>query len=291
MKIREFGTPRAAITHVYQDFKERAQLVPNRVWQGTDVSNKPEMGIYEVEDVAFSFEIATDVVQYHRASIGPNLPWADNHFLLERVSGQPINPGETWKEWPYGHSADKFRGYGPDADQFNHSYAERYWPRLAGVTKGGRLEPGTELVNTVGDFDHLDDLKDFQRRGIRYLYGDLADVINLLVKNPDTRNAYLPVWFPEDTGVVHGGRTPCSLGYLFRMRRNELSVFYDIRSCDLKRHFRDDVYLTVRLLLWVLQRCKEVEKARPGFWQEVDPGKFTMHIGSLHVFKNDWREL
>jgi thymidylate synthase len=125
------------------------------------------------------------------------------------------------------------------------------------------------------------------RQGVRYRYGDLGDVVDLLVKNPLTRNAYLPVWFPEDTGIVHGGRAPCTLGYLFRLRDNALSIAYYIRSCDFRRHFQDDVYLTIRLLLWVIERCREKDRR----WDSVVPGKFSMHIGSLHIFKNDYRQM
>jgi thymidylate synthase len=202
-------------------------------------------------------------LKYYQRDIGPNLPWADRHFELERVSGEPINPGETWKEWPYAHSADKFRRAG---ECFSHTYAERYWPKEA----NGEL---------------LGDLRPLQ--GVRYLYGDLNDVVRLLVREPLTRQAYLPVWFPEDTGVVHGERVPCTLGYHFMRRNDELSVFYPIRSCDFVRHFRDDLYLTVRLLLWVLYEARKLDPT----WNSVRPGIFTMWIGSLHCFLGDYQRL
>lgn len=256
-------------------FKRVARIVPPSIWQGVDVSGKPEMGTYELEDVFFSFPVGTEDLAYHRQSIKPSLPWADRHFELDRVSGEPLNPGKTWTEWPYAHKANEFRPIRTHKEpQFNHSYAERYWPKLAGLTDEGATKDCPEYIR-----------ENFSSRvGIRYDYGDLGDVINLLVRNPLTRNAYLPVWFPEDTGVVHGGRTPCSIGYLFRMRENRLSVFYDIRSCDYVRHFRDDVYLTVRLLLWVLDQCRKKDEQ----WNKVKPGMFSMHIGSFHIFKNDW---
>ena len=31
-----------------------------------------------------------------------------------------------------------------------------------------------------------------------------GDVIDLLEREPFTRQAYLPIWFPEDTGAFHG---------------------------------------------------------------------------------------
>jgi hypothetical protein len=276
---------RDAYGRVTYSFKNFAKLVPANTWQGVDVHSKPEMATRELEDYYFSFILGTEELDYYRIQIGPNLPWADRHFELDRVSGEPLNPGYTWMEWPYSHSANNFRKrFHPGGEeQFNHSYAERYWPKYAGRTENGQLHL-SGLV--TGGSDVLSALAS-PHSGIRYKYGDLADVVGLLVKNPLTRNAYLPVWFPEDTGVVHGGRTPCSIGYLFRMRENKLSVFYDIRSCDFVRHFQDDVYLTIRLLLWVLKECRK----RDDHWNEVTPGDFTMHIGSFHIFANDWQKV
>jgi hypothetical protein len=61
-----------------------------------------------------------------------------------------------------------------------------------------------------------------------------------------------------------------------------------MRSCDFIRHFRDDVYLTIRLLLWVLDRLREVDNEN---WKDVSPGTFRMHITSLHMFKQDRENL
>lgn len=263
---------RAAYSDLTMLFKREANVVPPTTWQSVDVSSKPEMATRELEDMFFGFPIKTENLDYHRTMIGPNLPWADDHFEKDRVSGEPLNPGLTWAQWPYALKADGFRN---EHGQFNHSYAERYWSKYANTVPDGQIKEHFELLNESYS----------EREGIRYKYGDLSDVVNLLVRNPGTRNAYLPVWFPEDTGVVHGGRTPCTIGYLFRMRENRLSVFYDIRSCDFVRHFKDDVYLTIRLLIWVLERCREKDNR----WDRVDPGMFTMHIGSFHIFENDWR--
>lgn len=280
MRFKNF---RRAYETLREDFRSQSTLVPPHIWQGVDVSTKPEMATHELEDYFFRFPIAAEELDYHRAQIGPNNPWADRHFELDRVSGEPLNPGYTWQEWPYAHKADGFRD---EHGQFNHSYAERYWPKHAARTDQGELK-GT----LYEDYDRKDPKRMGRafppRQGVRYEYGDLSDVIKLLVKNPLTRNAYLPVWFPEDTGVVHGGRTPCSIGYLFRMREGRMSVFYDIRSCDFVRHFQDDVYLTVRLLLWVLSECRKLDPK----WDEVKPGDFTMHIGSFHIFANDWQKV
>lgn len=272
-------------------------VVDSGTWQSIPTKGKPEMMTHEVEDVVIEFQMGSEDLAYHRAQIGPNTPWADRHFELDRVSGYPRNPGLTWQEWPYALKADGFRDL--EGGQFNHSYAERYWPKYAGLTveNDGVPSPFQEkMANLTNNRDQGGyDGKRYPIEGIRYRYGDLNDVVNLLFKNPGTRGAYLPVTFPEDTGIVHGGRTPCTIGYLFRMREGRLHVFYDIRSCDFVRHFQDDVYLTVRLVLWMLEqlRAKEQQRAavddRNPVWRDVKPGRFVMHIGSLHIFRNDWR--
>lgn len=233
--------------------------VKGTTWQSVDVSRQPEMVTREV--MGFDFKVWTTETGIARLQkdIKPNLPWAEDHFL-ERVSGQPLNPGSEWKNWPWGNSADKFRDKN---GQFSHSYMERYWPKFA---------------------DQAHEVDSGEIMGIRFPYGDLKDVVNLLEREPHTRQAYLPVWFPEDTGVVHRARVPCSLGYLFMMRNNHLHITYDIRSCDIIRHFKDDIYLTARLQLWVLGQLRDRDKR----WNEINPGFFEMHIGSLHCFKNDF---
>ena len=81
-------------------------------------------------------------------------------------------------------------------------------------------------------------------------------------------------------------RVPCSLGYHFIMRNDELHIVYYLRSCDFVRHFRDDVYMTIRLLLWVLEQCRLTTQDHP--WDNVKTGTLTMHMTSLHIFKADY---
>lgn len=268
------------VADLRQQMKHTGHVIHTEKWQSIEIAKKPEAEMRELINVDFKVPMGSEDLDCYRDSIKPNLPWADKHFEQERASGEPINPGWTWKEWPWGHSADKFRREG---EQYSHSYAERYWPKFAGMynEKGGVL-PNTDpitkwMARSVG-LNH----------GIRYDYGDLQDVVNLLVREPLTRQAYLPVWFPEDTGVVHGERVPCTLGYHFLQRGGYLHLFYPIRSCDLVRHFQDDLYLTVRLVLWVLDQCRKQDE---GYWKAVKPGMFSMWIGSLHCFVNDWRRL
>lgn len=257
------------------DFRLQSQIVHTERWQGVDISRRPEMATHELRHVFLEVPMRGDerLVTYQSA-IKPNLPWADNHFL-ERVCGQPINPGVEWKNWPYAHSAERFLD---QFDQFNHNYMERYWPKKAGCALFPTLT--AEEFAMAGEGVR-------ERYGIRHQYGDLTDVVCQLVREPQTRQAILPVFFPEDTGAAHGGRVPCTIYYQFLIRNRQIDVVYAIRSCDLVRHFRDDIYLTIRLLLWVLDECRKLDAQ----WKTVRPGKYVMMITSLHCFRNDFIQL
>lgn len=264
----------------FQSFDELIQWAMNGLrlasvvhpprWQTLDVSKLDHMATHELLNTSFTLNLPQEDLSFYRSEIQPNLPWADDHFLKERVGGQPLNPGTEWKNWPYGKSADTHR----KNEIFSHSYAERIWPRHANQTEGGILM-GEEYP---------------PHRGIRFEYGDLDDLVTILAKEPLTRQAFLPLWFPEDLrAIMLGERVPCTLGYQFIMRENRLHMVYFIRSCDFVRHFRDDVYMAIRLLLWVLNQCR---LAAPEMdWRSVTPGSLTMHITSFHIFKADHKIL
>jgi thymidylate synthase len=195
--------------------------------------------------------------------IQPNREWADEHFM-ERVGGVPYNPDPSHVRWPHWHGQDdstKVRG------EFTHTYSERFWPwRVSG------------LIDGYTDYEQIE--------GIRYNYGDYNDLLSLMIREPMGRQAYLPIFFPEDTGAVHGGRIPCTLGYHFLQRNNYLHLWYDIRSCDLYRHLRDDVYLAVRLMLHTLDKLSPSED-----WESVRPGTLYFNAHSLHIHKGDWHHV
>jgi hypothetical protein len=256
--VKLYGGFDSAISGETEAMRSLSRLVHTEKWQGMDISKKPEMATYELLNRSFQVPIRSQDPAVLAAEIKPNLPWADDHFY-ERVGGEPLNPGVQWANWPYAKSADRFRDGG---GIFTHTYMERYWPKFAACP-----------TDTM--------------QGIRYGYGDAYDVIELLHREPNTRQAYLPVWFPEDTGALHGGRLPCTLGYHLIHRDGFLHIVYYLRSCDLVRHFRDDIYLTVRLLLWMLGELRLLDER----WNSVKPGFYTMHITSLHIFRADWRSL
>jgi len=271
----------ALMEHLHLSFRD-APLVHTERWQSVDISQMPHMAMRERLHFSFQLPLLTEDLQFYRDTIKPNLPWADNHFEQDRVSGMPLNPGKTYQDWNPGQMAggNNSSTHLRDGKQFDHSYAERYWPCRAGLTIGGVLN-GDDEFKVLGSGHH----------GIRFRYGDLNDLVTVLSQEPLTRQAYLPVWFPEDLGAIvdKRARVPCSLGYHFIMRDGSLDITYSIRSCDVHRHFRDDVYLTIRLLLWVLDQCRLAAPERD--WADVQPGQLIMHITSLHMFQADHKRI
>lgn len=270
-----------AIDYSIESLKLRGEKVDTGHWQGIPTGGKPDLITKEILDLVWSAPIP------HQSrlidSIEPSWPWCENHFQ-ERVSRDPSNPGHEYKNWPWWRGQfDVTNAIVPDWQEnhahigtehkFTHTYQERFWPRIAG-----------DLQHSASD-----------NLGIRYRFGDLDDVVDLLVREPYTRQAYLPIFFPEDTGAVHGGRIPCSLGYHFLLRANRLHCWYDIRSCDAVRHFRDDLYLACRLTEWVVQQLQDRdlegrEDARY-IWGDVIPGRLYFTAHSFHVHIGDYHLL
>lgn len=244
-----------AISQAAKRLSENGNIIQTEKWQGD--ADAPPMR--EILNHTISCEIPSSMALL-QDQVKPNLPWADNHFQ-ERVGREPINPGVEFTNWPFYKNKpenDKFRK--EKGGLFTHTYMERIWPRFAN-SKAIIKKP-----------------KRLSNRGIRYQYGDLDDVVSLLAREPLTRQAYLPIWFPEDTGVSHGGRVPCTLGYHFIRRDAWLHCVYPIRSCDFFRHFRDDIYFACLMVRWLIKETG---------WKNVIPGSLTMHMTSLHCFENE----
>lgn len=229
-------------------------------WQSLDVKDKPQGVTHELMNVVFSSPIPESEADAI-IDVQPNIPWAEEHFQ-ERVSGIPYNPPPSAANWPFTQGAHKDV---TKEGKFSHTYPERFWPQPAWERENGKYAYGPVF-------------------GIRFDAGSLQDVVNQLRNSPLTRQAYLPVWFPEDTGAVHGERVPCTLGYHFLIRENKLNVTYFIRSVDFLRHFPDDVYMAMRLGQWMRDQLGSDVVTGEGPYKM---GTLTMHIVSLHVFGGD----
>lgn len=261
---------RKGLQHIHTLLHSSGRIVPMNSWQSQDVKAKPGMSYSrELMNYSFIYRFPNSIEEL-QGDVAPNLPWAEDHFQ-ERVGGEPVNPPPSEAWWPY--RVKNNLEHKDQAEQFSHTYPERIWPRFANIE--GKMSDSERQVFVP----HV---------GVRYQYGDLIDVVNLLHKDPLTRQAYLPIWFPEDTGAVSGQRVPCTLGYQFMLRpavvkhgHYDATIVYHIRSCDIFRHFTDDVYMACRLLQWVVGNVRD----RSGI--DADRMTLAMHISSLHSFEGD----
>lgn len=277
-------------------------VIKTEKWQG--VSTPAPM--LEKLFAGFQFVIP-ETVEALLKNVSPNTPWAEDHFQ-ERVAGDPVNPGKEYKNWPYyknDPSNDKFREKitcpvcstvsgllsNPGVDRMGDEITVESFSQIpVNPPRDCYLCNGSGTISQEPQFTHT-----YMERfwapqdisGIRYKYGNLENVVDLLSREPDTRQAFLPVWFPEDTGVIHGGRVPCTIGYHFLLRAGHLHCTYTIRSCDFFRHLRDDVYLAARLVQWLIEKAwpKGSESLYPlGL---VKPGFLVMNIASLHCWESE----
>ena len=247
---------------IYSQIAERlleASVVKVGKWHQMDVADNRLLDTPELVGSVFTVPIPHSV-QELQEFIKPNLPWAEDHFR-ERVSGKPLNPPPSNEWWPYAMTGNALH---KKDEKFSHTYPERIWPKQAGGS-----------INA----------KNYGMQGIRFSYGDLDDLVTLLIKEPMTRQAYLPIWFPEDINAANiGERVPCTLGYHFLLRPPKFTVTYLIRSCDFVRHFRDDVYMAARLLQWVYTQAESYWIGEHGKDYELE---LIFHAMSLHCMVGD----
>lgn len=227
----------------YSRLLTAGKLFQTNTWQST----KNDQMFLEIINLNLSFAIPLNKHELEKELKFMSKPWAEDHFE-ERVSGLMLNPGEQYKNWPYFTEA-KVNNTFKKTGQFSHTYMER--------------------------------MNAHPFMGIRFEAGNLQSVVNLLKKDPSTRQAYLPIFFPEDTGCVHGERIPCTLGYHFMVREGKMHMWYYARSIDAIYHFEDDIYLACRLCQWVI-------------WAtglNVNPGNLNFHIANFHCFEGVKKEL
>jgi thymidylate synthase len=254
LNATKFNSISEGINSLLSHLLEDGKYVDNRYWQAQKIE-KDDFKSYEVQSVGFTAPIP-ETKEKLVEQCEPNTEWADEQFD-ERVCGRPLNPMPSYQRWPFWKGGSSF-SLEIDNEKFSHTYAERFWPKYV-------------------DDGHI------KRKGIRFEYGDTNDVVALLERDPYTRQAFLPIWHPEDTGQVHRMRVPCTIGSHFMMRDNKLNTHYIIRSCDALRYLRDDIYMACRLNQWMLSQLRK----RDSFWNEVAIGSFTFHCFSLHIFKGD----
>ena len=96
--------------------------------------------------------------------------------------------------------------------------------------------------------------------------------------------------YPERIWPKFASETPNSkmegIRYNYGDFKDVISLMHRdyIRSCDFFRHFRDDIYLCARKVLWLIDELKKLDYEN---WKDVKPGTLTMHVCSLHAWASE----
>jgi hypothetical protein len=238
-----------AITTLQDGLLSRGIHVNTGQWQSQ--SHVEATKTIELPFVDIYYDVP-ELVTLLQFQVKPNLPWAEEHFQ-ERVSGIPHNPPPSHVRWPFNRNAnDEHMAQG----KFSHTYPERLW---AGGEGGTCMDEGV---------------------GAEY-FATLLDLVALLRREPMTRQAFIPIWWPVDGARAGKERVPCTIGYHFMIRYDMLHCHYYMRSCDLMRHLSDDLYMAARLMQWL---CDALSDNHP---HDLIPGTLKMAISSLHIFEAD----
>ena len=228
---------------IYKDFKDALpEIKRDLVEMGVKIHTRTYQDKVIADDPNFeSLELQNyiyTVTNPNPAELNPVQPWADAEFE-ERMSGLPLNPGEAWKLRP------------------------EVWTQF--------LEK-LPLKTAAGD-----DQYEFAYSYPERMYDQFLYLVQKAKEDINSRQLFLSIWDknkdPDNIGGA--GRVPCSLGYLFQIRKGRVNMSYMMRSSDYATHLNNDVYLAVR----TQQRFAE-EMGLP-------LGMFTQFIGSLHIFKKD----
>lgn len=229
---------------ILSDFYSSYKIRHHKNWQSKEVN----MPFYELLNYMDTHEMPLDedgaIKEY-----SPVLPWAMQH-LKERLSGKPLNPPPSHIYWQ--RETQQFLSK-KEPEKFSHSYPERY--------------NYNKLVS----------------QGARYKNGCIDDIIIILSNDPDSRQAYYPLFCFEDlNAAIEKERVPCTLGYYFYIEDGALNISYIIRSCDIIRHLNNDLFLTWGLAKYILDNLKKYEHLR-----DLQLGNFNFICFNLHCFAND----
>ena len=110
------------------------------------------------------------------------------------------------------------------------------------------------------------------------LYGQLENVIRLIARDPDTRQASALVWRGDETTLALGGNkdVPCTVALSWNVRDGRLNASTVMRS--------NDVHLGVAYDFWMFTRLQMTLAWALG----LEVGDYRHHAVSLHIYERDW---
>lgn len=110
------------------------------------------------------------------------------------------------------------------------------------------------------------------------LYDQLPNVIRLICRDPDTRQAAALVWRGDETelALLGNGDVPCTVALSWNVREGKLNASTVMRS--------NDVFLGVAYDFWMFTRLQMTLAWALG----LEVGDYRHHAISLHAYERDW---
>lgn len=111
-------------------------------------------------------------------------------------------------------------------------------------------------------------------------HGDdqLDAVIGVLKRSPNSRQAIMSLWHPNDVGIaLEGEKTdlPCTLSLQFLLREGRLHLITTMRSNDVWLGLPYDIFCFTCIQLMIAQHL------------DVQHGYYYHNVGSLHLYDRD----
>lgn len=108
-------------------------------------------------------------------------------------------------------------------------------------------------------------------------FWQFSRVVDELMRNPNSRQAYISIYRPEDAEDIGGERRiPCIIGYQFDIDgEKKINMTVNMRSCDLENCLRNDIYLAIALLYKVYLSTLDILDSC---------GTVTFMINNLHMY-------
>ena len=138
---------------------------------------------------------------------------------------------------------------------------------------------GLDDVQTIAGYNKgiaqfSDDGKTFFGAYGPRIYRDLDAIVELLKRDPDSRQAIICTWQPA---ALHTQTkdVPCTMTWQFFIRNEKLELQVNMRS--------NDVWLGLPYDLFNFTMMQRVVAATLG----VEPGPYTHHVGSLHLYETN----
>lgn len=113
------------------------------------------------------------------------------------------------------------------------------------------------------------------------LYYQLENVVKMIARDPDTRQAAALVWRGDETDLALLGNkdVPCTVALAWNVRNGKLNATTTMRS--------NDVFLGVAYDFWMFTRLQMTLAWALG----LEVGDYRHHAISLHAYERDWEKV